>query len=251
MVVASTIKHMLRAFWIALQFLTRLPTPDLGPIHAEDKGRSLLAYPAVGLVLAGLLCVAAAILPLGDLVMAAVLLVLWVSLSGALHLDGLADSADAWLGGYGDRERTLRIMKDPACGPAGVVVLVLLLLSKFALLASLADELWLGLLLAPVLARAAVLVLFKTTPYARMDGIGYEHAQHMPAHAARGCLLAVVVFTLFCAGWQGMWILLLLLCLIYALRALMLERLGGTTGDTAGAMIELVELAVLLALFLF
>ncbi len=50
---------------------------------------------------------------------AVLVLAVWVGLTGALHLDGLADSADAWLGGYGDRARTLAIMKDPYCGPAG------------------------------------------------------------------------------------------------------------------------------------
>ncbi|PWQ89005.1 adenosylcobinamide-GDP ribazoletransferase, partial [Enterococcus faecium] len=65
---------------------------------------------------------------------AALLLTLWVLLSGALHLDGLADSADAWLGGFGDRERTLRIMKDPRSGPIAVVTLVLVLLLKFCAL---------------------------------------------------------------------------------------------------------------------
>jgi adenosylcobinamide-GDP ribazoletransferase len=66
---------------------------------------------------------------------AALLLTVWVLLSGGLHLDGLADSADAWLGGFGDRERTLTIMKDPRSGPIAVVVLVLVLLLKFCALA--------------------------------------------------------------------------------------------------------------------
>ena len=68
------------------------------------------------------------------LLQAALLLALWVALTGALHLDGLADSADAWLGGFGDPARTLEIMKDPRSGPVAVVVLVLLLLLKFSAL---------------------------------------------------------------------------------------------------------------------
>src|SRR5690606_7619903 len=68
---------------------------------------------------------------------AVLLVMLWAGITGALHLDGLADSADAWLGGQGNRERTLTIMKDPACGPAGVVVLVLVLLGKVAAVATL------------------------------------------------------------------------------------------------------------------
>ena len=63
-----------------------------------------------------------------------------IALTGGLHLDGLADSADAWVGGFGDRARTLEIMKDPRSGPAGVTAIVSLLLLKCAALASLSVE---------------------------------------------------------------------------------------------------------------
>lgn len=104
-------------FWIALQFLSSLPVSLPGMPEPRELGRSLLFYPLVGLLFGLLLWLASLLLqgtpaPLH----AALLLTLWVLLSGALHLDGLADSADAWLGGFGDRERTLQIMKDPRSG---------------------------------------------------------------------------------------------------------------------------------------
>lgn len=109
---------------IALQFLTRLPVRLLGMPAPEQVGRSLLWYPLVGLLLGGLLLAAQALLSQQPAVLqAALLLTLWVALSGGLHLDGLADTADAWVGGYGDRERTLAIMKDPRSGPIAVAVL--------------------------------------------------------------------------------------------------------------------------------
>lgn len=122
-------------FWIALQFLSSLPVSLPGMPAPREVGRSLLYYPLVGLLFGLLLWLASHLLqgtpsPLH----AALLLTLWVLLSGALHLDGLADSADAWLGGFGDRERTLRIMKDPRSGPIAVVTLVLVLLLKFCAL---------------------------------------------------------------------------------------------------------------------
>ena len=123
------------ALLIALQFLTRLPVSLPCMPTPEQVGRSLLWYPLVGLLL-GLLLWGAHLL-LGQtpaLLQAAIILALWVGLSGGLHLDGLADTADAWVGGFGDRERTLTIMKDPRSGPIAVVVLVLLLLLKFAAL---------------------------------------------------------------------------------------------------------------------
>ncbi|HCS46271.1 MAG TPA: adenosylcobinamide-GDP ribazoletransferase, partial [Pseudomonas sp.] len=112
-------------FWIALQFLSSLPIRLPGMPAPRELGRSLLFYPLVGLLFGVILWTLNGLL-LGTplLLHAALLLTVWVLLSGALHLDGLADSADAWLGGFGDRERTLTIMKDPRSGPIAVVTLV-------------------------------------------------------------------------------------------------------------------------------
>ena len=236
------------AFWIALQFLSSLPVRLPGMPEPAQMGRSLLWYPAVG-GLFGLLLLALAWL-LGaapPMLQAALVLSAWVVLSGGLHLDGLADSADAWLGGFGDRQRTLEIMKDPRSGPIAVVTLVLLLLLKFcAVLALLQSGQWLALLLAPVLGRAAMLALFLTTAYVRAGGLGQALAEHLPRSAGRAVLLASAAGTVLLAGWKGAGVLLLVALVFLWLRRLMLRRLGGTTGDTAGALLEVLELTVLL-----
>jgi len=236
---------------IALQFLTRLPIRLPGMPAPAALGRSLLWYPLVGLALGGVLLAAAWLLsgvfaPLA----AALLLALWVLASGGLHLDGLADTADAWVGGFGDRERTLAIMKDPCCGPIAVVSLLLVLLLKFAALWALLDSgQWLALLLAPLLGRGALLLLFLGTPYVRAGGLGSAMAAHLPARAGWYVLLAVVLATLLC-GWPGL-LALASAALLFALcRRALLQRIGGTTGDTAGALLELLECGVLVALAL-
>lgn len=233
-------------FWIALQFLSSLPVRLPGMPSPEALGRSLLFYPAVGLLFGVLLWIANALLAGTPLLLhAALLLALWVVLSGGLHLDGLADSADAWLGGFGDRERTLLIMKDPRSGPMAVVTLVLVLLLKFcALLALLEQGQQAALFMAPVLARAAMLGLFMGTPYVRAGGLGQALADHLPRGAGSWVLAAVAFASL---GFCGFWISLSVLVGFMALRRQMIRRLGGTTGDTAGAMLELLELLVLLA----
>ena len=125
----------MRPFWLALQFLTRLPTPQLDRVSDRELGLSLPFYPIVGLIIGGLLYIAAELLTsVSPLFSAAIIVALWLWLTGALHLDGLADMADAWVGGHGDRERTLAIMKDPYCGPMGVSAVVAMLLLKFAAL---------------------------------------------------------------------------------------------------------------------
>ncbi|BCJ08372.1 adenosylcobinamide-GDP ribazoletransferase [Pseudomonas sp. RtIB026] len=239
-------------FWIALQFLSSLPVRLPGMPEPREMGRSLLCYPLVGLLFGLLLWLASHLLqgtaaPLH----AALLLALWVLLSGALHLDGLADSADAWLGGFGDRERTLQIMKDPRSGPIAVVTLVLVLLLKFCALWVLVERGAGGLLvLAPVVGRAAMLGLFLGTPYVRAGGLGAALAEHLPRRGAIWVLLVSALAGLALGGWAVLWPLLAALVVFVWLRKLMCRRLGGTTGDTAGALLELLELTVVITLAL-
>ncbi len=234
---------------IALQFLTRLPVRLAGMPAPEAIGRSLACYPLVGLGLGALLWLAAVLLAGAPLpLQAALLLTLWVALTGALHLDGLADTADAWVGGFGDRERTLAIMKDPRSGPIAVAVLVLLLLLKFAALLALLEAGEAHALLATLLlGRAALPALFLTTAYVRPGGLGQALAEHLPRRAVKGALLASGVLVVLIGGWQGMLALVVAALVFWLVRRALLRRLGGTTGDTAGALLELTECAVLVA----
>ena len=241
------------ALLIALQFLTRLPVRLPSVPAAQDNGRSLLWYPVVG-ALIGLLLILTCwlLISAAPLLQAAVILSLWVWISGALHLDGLADTADAWVGGHGDRERTLAIMKDPACGPIGVVALVLVLLLKFAALVSLLEnQAWLALLLAPWIGRLLLPALLITTPYARPGGLGAELAAHAPA-SLKSALLghALVIALLALLAWGAAGVLPLICVALFAVywRRVVVRRLGGTTGDTAGALLEMGE-ALLLVTF--
>lgn len=235
---------MIGGLWAAIGFLTRLPVPARLLGHAGTRTHSLRWYPAVGLLLGALLCALAwAIHAWPPLLAAAVVLVAWVALTGALHLDGLADSADAWIGGLGDRARTLAIMKDPRCGPAGVVALVLVLLLKFAALAS--APWWPGLLLAPLLGRAALTAAFLALPYVRAGGMG-EALRGAP-HASGLAAVASAALACLCLGGRG-WMALGAAALVFAAwRVACMRRLGGMTGDTCGALAELTEAAVLIA----
>lgn len=240
------------ALLIALQFLTRLPIRLPGMPTPAAVGRSLLCYPLVGLLLGAVLLLAQwALQGQAPALQAALLLSLWVGLTGGLHLDGLADSADAWVGGFGDRERTLTIMQDPRSGPIAVVVLVLLLLLKFAALLTLLQAGQpLALLLAPWIARGLLPLLFLSTPYVRPGGLGALLAAHLPRAELPWWLAGHAVLLILLSGWAGLLALLAALLLFAGLRWLMCQRLGGTTGDTAGALVELAEAAVLLLLAL-
>jgi adenosylcobinamide-GDP ribazoletransferase len=232
-------------WWIALQFLSSLPVSLSRMPTAQETGRSLLYYPMVGVVFALVLAMLDHLLSDGPLLLrAALLLCAWVVLTGGLHLDGLADTADAWVGGYGDRERTLTIMKDPRSGPMAVIALVLLLLVKFAALVALleaGEQAWLWI---PMIARAALLGLFLTTPYVRPGGLGQALASHLPREAAWWVLGLCLIFGLALLGAA----LLVGVGVFIWLRWMMFRRLGGTTGDTAGAILECIEAAMLAGL---
>lgn len=243
-----------QAFVTALQLLTRIPlhSPDYDSARqAKAAGYAVLFYPLVGLLIGALLVLLLGLLQAvwqseASLLHAALLLTGWVIVTGALHLDGLADSADAWLGGFGDRERTLAIMKDPYAGPAGVTAVIVILLLKFAALSELTWALWLPLLIIPVLARLQVVLLFLTTAYVRSGGMGSSASEALPRKAAWLWLLLIVAVVILFVDTGWMLITGMLLTFV-VLRAIMQQRLGGTTGDTAGALIEITE-AVLLCL---
>ncbi|MFJ2460840.1 adenosylcobinamide-GDP ribazoletransferase [Pseudomonas neuropathica] len=238
--------------WIALQFLSSLPIRLSGMPEPEQLGRSLLFYPLVGLLFGLILWVLNLALSGAPLLLhAALLLTVWVVLSGALHLDGLADSADAWLGGFGDRERTLTIMKDPRSGPIAVVTLVLVLLLKFAALLALIEQgHGLVLIIVPLLGRAALLGLFLTTPYVRAGGLGQALADHLPRKAGWRVLGLSALGCVLIAGFGAVVALVISVVVFVWLRQVMMRRLGGATGDTAGALLELLEMVVLVGLVL-
>ena len=254
------------AFWYALALLSRVPVPYLQRTDRDVAATSLLYYPVVGALL-GLLLLGFTLLcgwwnpQLSLLLLAALLLLLWTGFTGALHLDGLADSADAWVGGLGDRERTLAIMKDPQSGPMGVTAVVLALLLKLAAIFALLEQarsdsgwnitlLAAGLLLVPMLARASVLGLLATTPYVRSGGM----ASDLVAGATPVRLvlwgLALAALALLLVPAHGLFLLALWLTLVLLVRQQLLKRLGGCTGDTLGAGIELQEALLLAALAL-
>lgn len=253
-----------RAALVAFQFLTRLPLRVEPPPDAREMGLSLACYPIVGLAVGVMLWgVTLMVSRLPALLGAAIVLASWVLITGALHLDGLADTADAWVGGHGDRERTLAIMKDPRSGPVALAVVNCVLLLKFAAFAALATQfhaahshaaawrdprLAAGCILPALLARAAMPLLFAHTVYVRPQGI----AEQLTAHQSRGAGTIAAAVTVLCvlAVCRALGAIALgVAAIAYAVvRRGLVRRLGGFTGDGAGALIEMIETACLVAI---
>lgn len=235
----------MNSFFIAVQLLTIIPITHAFTASDKQLGYSCLFYPIIGLLLGGLLVLSASTLStLPIQILAALILILWVLLTGGLHLDGLADCADAWVGGLGNKKRSLEIMKDPASGPIAVAILVLLLLLKWSIICTLLQQQKLYIiLLTPMLGRLAILLLMQSTPYISSAGMAEKLTQNLPGTAIKTvslvCLLTAVYFL-------GFWAIGFMLTVLFAIAYQAKKRLGGATGDVYGAAVELVEASVLL-----
>jgi adenosylcobinamide-GDP ribazoletransferase len=212
-----------------------------------DHGRAVPWYPAVGAILGAILAATAFILNGLPPALTAVLLVaLWTGLTGAIHLDGLADSADGYMGGHGDRERILAIMRDRSPGVGAVVAVVLVLLGKAVASACVvADQAWGALLAAPILGRAALVAVMTITPYARGEGLASGPSQHVDRAAAAGSVLLALLAGMLLTGGDGLMLAVVLILFALLLRAFFKRTLGGFTGDTLGATCEVTEVVVL------
>jgi len=247
-----SINKQLHSFYIALSFLTRIRTPLEDNITQKQMGDAIVYYPLVGFLMGLSFYLITQLIFFFSTdfppdVLAAVLLILWVLITGGLHIDGLADSADAWIGGLNDRERTLEIMKDPYCGPIGVAVVVLVLLLKWTAISHLLNtDQAAFLIVLPMLSRAIIIVLFMSTVYVRESGLGTALLEYMPKEKI--LLPLLLVSALLYIIFASLYSLLLAVITIMALRVLMIQRIGGMTGDTLGASIEIAEAVALLGL---
>jgi adenosylcobinamide-GDP ribazoletransferase len=231
----------------ALAFLTRLPIGKLVVCDASDVARSAGWFPLVGISLGLVYSVAAFLLkdhlPLG--VVAVLLVILDALLTGALHADGLADTADGFGGGK-NREDILRIMRDHSIGSYGGVALVALVAFKVTAYAALLNRSdWTpAVILIPALGRWSMLLLTAALPYARLsesviDGMG-----------KRSLLwgTAVILSALAASASLRAWIALGAVVVVSVIFGLYCRRrIGGITGDTLGANLQLSESAALLA----
>lgn len=206
-------------------------------------------FPLVGLVLGGMLVgldwLAQLVLP--PVASSAMVVLALVALTGALHLDGLADGADGLFGGR-DREHRLTIMRDPRIGAFGIVAIAGVLLIKWAALIELDG--WLrigGLLLIPMLARWSLIPTMLLWPAAKKDGMAAMMRSSRPW--ATLALSSAVVAALSLAVFWPAGVALLPLALLPALLAgaYAMNRIGGLTGDILGASVELSEAFLLLA----
>jgi adenosylcobinamide-GDP ribazoletransferase len=234
----------------ALSLLSRLPLPRI----AHDRGaRAAWAYPLAGVVIGGLAASGGALALWAGLptpLAALVALALLVICTGALHEDGLADSADGLWGGW-TRERRLEIMKDSHIGTYGVIALVLSLGARWAALWLLFDHgsgtAAAAILASAALSRAVMPGVMTALRHARATGLSHSQGRPSPRTAAFGLGIACGV-TLVLTGDAGLWAVIWALIAAGLVARIAQRKIGGQTGDILGATQQMTEIAVLFSI---
>ena len=245
----------MRAFFIGLQFLTRISIVRQDNWTAEDFGRSVKFFPLIGAVLGAIYATFAyafyIFLPTRGIVLpihltAAILLILPPLMTGGLHCDGFMDTMDGVFSGR-SRERMLEIMKDSCTGSNAVFCFVVLMFLEFAVLLDMPKNVMVpALFVMPVLARMMMVVGITLFPYARPDGLGKAFAQYAGGGSLRFaalCTLALV-FPMGELAWIS---LAICAAFTFFFANYVQKRLGGLTGDVYGAITTLIEGFVLLS----
>jgi len=256
---------ILKDLSLAIRFLTIFPI-DSFPLsnkstqneeeglEEEDFANSMAFFPLVGMLIGIFLVILRRIFyyfPVSPLVSDTLILIVWIWLSGGLHLDGFADSVDGFLGGN-NKEEILKIMKDSATGAKGVVALVSLLLLKFVLLVEmpllLKDA---TLFFTPTIGRWSMVIASFLGKPARlkdsmgklfMDYVGWREAIFASLTlAVIGILLFKLYFVTLVITGIGIVLLILKYCQ---------KKIGGISGDILGAVNEIVEVSILLVICL-
>lgn len=264
---------ILKEIALLIKFMTRLPMPKV-KFDSKLLGKSMMFFPVVGIII-GLInwIVGTGVYKLEyerithgylggtlGLVTAFVLVALEVILTGGLHLDGLADTFDG-IFSYRSKQKMLEIMKDSRVGTNGVLILIFYILGKVIFLMETAKYLGVSqgilMLVVPVIARIGGVINCATEPYARATGMGKTFVENT---GKKGMIVSLVIATLFVIVVSILNKISLLTTIgtivivalsSYLFGKLMTRKIGGITGDTLGALLELSSLLALVLMYLF
>ena len=235
---------------IIASFSTRLPVAQTAPIEGGDIARASWAFPVVGALLGGagaLVYWVAFRIGLPPALAAALTLATTLALTGCLHEDGLADTADGF-GGGGDRERKLEIMRDSRLGTYGASALAMSLILRWSALAAIAnpESVAMALIAAHGAARAALPAFMRFVPPARADGLSAHAGRPPPQAVGAAALLGVCILGLGLGPAAAAVGLVVVAAASLLMARLSMRQIGGQTGDVLGALEQVNEIVILL-----
>ncbi|WP_409306205.1 adenosylcobinamide-GDP ribazoletransferase [Pectobacterium sp. B1J-3] len=245
----------LRLFLATLQFMTRIPVPERWTqgLVMSQYARGVVYFPLIGLIVGGIAGgVFTLLAPWCGLPLAALAYVLTLALiTGAFHLDGLADTCDGVFSAC-KRERMLEIMRDSRLGTNGGLALIFIVVAKVLVVSELAQRgvsMLAVLSAASVVGRTAIVLLMYRQHYAREgQGLGNVYIGQVGKWATGGTLLIGALLTGGLGYDKALLALIITLATVWLMGMYLRRRLGGQTGDTLGASVEIGELVFLLTL---
>ena len=238
----------------AVGLLTRVPVPYVEHDTTNRPEASTWAYPVAGLVVALLALIVGSVAKwfgLGAEIIAALMLTVMVICTGAMHEDGLADSADGLWGGW-TQDRRLEIMKDSRIGTYGVIALVLGLLIRWIALTALVENgvMWAGVIVAAVTSRVPMVALMHLMTNARGKGLSASVGRPDKTTLGYAVIIGLAVSALF-TGLAVIPLFIFLCAISAACYAIANTKIGGQTGDILGASQQLAEITALIVLASF
>lgn len=237
---------MVKGFIILLQFMTRIPVPVKVEYDEEKLGKAIKFFPLVGLIIGFFLFTVnffAGKVTDNRQIIAVIIIMAEILVTGLIHIDGLADTADG-LFSYADKERILEIMKDSRIGTNGTVALILYFLVKAVFLTAVKPE---YILLYPIISRMATSINAGLGEYARKKGMSNGIIEKNGKMDAVISILITAVLSFVILGLKGLIVLSLAILFILFFMENVKRKIGGITGDTMGASLEFTAVLVLFA----
>lgn len=235
-------------FLLAIQFLTIIPVRTRELTWEGNFSGAIVYFPLVGfllgLILAGLNSFLSS-LAFNPFLINVILVCSLAILTGALHLDGLADTFDAFSSGK-DRQATLEIMRDPHIGTMGVLSLISVILLKIAVLSSLGGAKNISLIIMCVLSRWSLMLPIHIFDYARVEGKAKVFFLGLSSTRFILVSLVTLLFSGLIWNWKGLVVFTAALVFSYSFSRFVNKKISGMTGDTLGATLELNEVLILL-----
>lgn len=236
----------MNGFLLLIQFMTRIPIPMYTEYSPREIGKAIKYFPLVGLligvILTGIFFILNPFIE-SKLVLALVIVLVEVLLTGGLHVDGLADTFDG-IFSYRDRERILEIMKDSCVGANGALAIIFFVVAKVILVSELG---WEFLLIMPMFSRMNTVVHAGFGHYAREEGMGKSIVDETTKQGTYFAIAFAFLIGALLIGWNVVWVGFAALGFGFMSLHYIQKRIGGITGDTMGAVLELTSLVVLFA----
>ena len=240
------IKNFFEQFIILIQFMTRIPIPIKVDYSEKKLGKSIKFFPLVGLII-GLILYCTHFLKnilYSKTIIAVILIIVEIMTVGIIHIDGLGDTFDG-LFSYAKKERMLEIMKDSRIGTNGAVVLILYFITKIALISEIIAINPKYLIIFPIIARFSTSTNTGLADYARKSGMSNAIISENGIFEVIFSLVLTNILVFFIIGSKGTVTVFVALLFIILFMLNVRKKIGGITGDTMGASLELTSILVL------